>query len=108
MKNSEIQINRKSSVRRTIFVTGGTGNIGAVVVARLLKQDRSARLILLVRGRSNVLARQRVEDTIRFLTPELDRLSVADRITVLTGDITQKNLVPRLSTAQPPPSSCCR
>lgn len=92
MKNSEIQTNRMSSERRTIFVTGGTGNIGAVVVARLLKQDRSARLILLVRGRSNVLARQRVENTIRFLTPELDWLSVADRITVLAGDITQKNL----------------
>ena len=89
MKNTEKHSPMINREQRMILVTGATGNIGAVVVARLLEQDKSAHLILLVRGESVELARQRVENTIRFLSPEFDLAGAVDRITVLTGDITQ-------------------
>lgn len=92
MKNIEKHSPMIKRERRMILVTGATGNIGAALVARLLEQDRSAHLILLVRGESVEPARQRVESTIRFLSPEFDLAHAADRVAVLTGDITRDYL----------------
>ena len=92
MKPDERQNGKQTTAARTIFITGATGNIGAALVARLLKQDSTARLILLVRGRTPAIATQRVMKAVRFLNPQVDLSDAAGRITVLNGDITQERL----------------
>jgi thioester reductase-like protein len=76
----------------TIFITGATGNIGGKVVTRILKDDVSVRLILLVRASSNMEAQRRVEDVVRVLSPEIDLVQARKKIRVICGDITLNGL----------------
>lgn len=76
----------------TIFITGATGNIGGKLVIRILEDDPSARLILLVRGKSTVEAEQRVEKVLGILSPETNLQENRKRIRVVCGDITVKGL----------------
>lgn len=76
----------------TIFITGGTGNIGGKIITRILKDDSFVRIVLLVRGNSNTQAQQRVEDVLSLLSPETDFLEARRRIKVVCGDITRNGL----------------
>ena len=76
----------------TIFITGATGNIGAKLVARILADDSSCHVVLLVRGLSPMDAENRVEDVLRIVSPEIDYALERKRITVICGDITKKQL----------------
>jgi len=92
MKTRLENIQIKESSERTIFLTGGTGNIGAALIERLLTCDRSTRLILLVRGDSVTQAQERIENSLRLLSPQFCFADHAGRVTLLTGDITQHHL----------------
>ncbi len=79
-------------MKKIIFITGATGNIGGKLVTRILKDDASVRLILLVRASSNMEAQRRVEDVIRVLSPEIDLVQARKKIRVICGDITLNGL----------------
>ncbi len=80
-----------------ILVTGGTGFLGWDLVKELLKQ-KDARLYLLVRARKGVSPKARVEGLIKKSYKASKRKNIRDRIQVLEGDITQKNLGIKKST----------
>lgn len=88
MKTTDRHISPGVTAPRVILVTGSTGNIGAAVLARLLREEPAAELILLVRAESADIAWRRVEDVVEFLTPGFDLSAQRHRITILTGDIT--------------------
>jgi long-chain acyl-CoA synthetase len=75
-----------------IFITGGTGNIGGLVAARILRDDPGAHVLLLVRARCETKAMDRVEAVFGILSPELDFSRVRDRVRVCCGDITMGRL----------------
>ncbi len=77
---------------RTIFLTGATGLVGGNLIPRLLKRDRSTRLLLLVRGDSQKEAGKRAAEYIHFFAPDIPEAECRERITVLRGDITQNRL----------------
>jgi long-chain acyl-CoA synthetase len=76
----------------TVFITGATGNIGGKIVTRLLEDDSLTRLILLIRGRCNAEAGQRIEKVLKILSPKIDLPKVGRRIKVVCGDITLNEL----------------
>ncbi|UCD93864.1 MAG: SDR family oxidoreductase [Candidatus Zixiibacteriota bacterium] len=76
----------------TFFITGATGNIGGKLVARILKADKSPRLILLVRADSSAGAQQRLSRVLRTLSPDLDLSAAKEKITLVCGDITRPRM----------------
>jgi thioester reductase-like protein len=79
-------------VTNTIFITGATGNIGGKIAASILKEDSTTRLVLLVRGNSDVEARRRIENVFSILSSEIDLLQMRKRVRVISGDITLSGL----------------
>ncbi|MEW5923786.1 MAG: SDR family oxidoreductase [Candidatus Zixiibacteriota bacterium] len=79
-------------MRRTIFITGATGNIGGKIVCEILRTDPSAKMVLLVRGKSKTEAHDRLVATIRKLSPDNYGIDFDERIEVACGDITRPNL----------------
>ncbi|KAL1397289.1 hypothetical protein pipiens_009873, partial [Culex pipiens pipiens] len=47
---------------KVVFVTGGTGFIGKIVVEKLLRTSEVKQIILLVREKKNTLPEQRIKD----------------------------------------------
>jgi len=94
--HSDLEIQKSRSrgngMVNTIFVTGATGNIGGKIVTRILREDSSTRLVLLVRGNSSVEAQQRVGSVLKTLSPEINLPQVRSRLTVICGDITLNGL----------------
>ncbi|RAH43569.1 non-ribosomal peptide synthetase [Aspergillus brunneoviolaceus CBS 621.78] len=75
-----------------LFLTGVTGFVGAHFLSRLLKMPEVQEVVCLARAKSGQTPRQRVENTLRryeFHERVADQL---DKLTVLEGDITQKDL----------------
>jgi thioester reductase-like protein len=77
---------------KTIFITGATGNIGGKIVIRILKDDPSAQLILLIRGQNEAEIRRRLSANIRILEPDFDFEQCRQNIRIACGDITEENL----------------
>ena len=92
MKTIDENTEARETSERTIFITGGTGNIGTALIERLLTRDHSTRLILLVRGGSTEQARERIENSLQMLSPQFCFADHAERVTLLTGDITERFL----------------
>jgi thioester reductase-like protein len=76
---------------KNIFVTGATGFLGWELVKNLLK-DKDSRLYLLVRSNSKGRANERVRRLINKTYKGAGRGDVRNRICVLEGDITERNL----------------
>ncbi|PKK83637.1 MAG: hypothetical protein CVT49_07730 [candidate division Zixibacteria bacterium HGW-Zixibacteria-1] len=79
-------------MKRTIFITGATGNIGGKIACEILRDDPAAKLILLVRGRNSLEAEKRLLKTFGNLYSDMGMAEFTDRIEVLCGDITSPNL----------------
>jgi long-chain acyl-CoA synthetase len=71
-----------------ILVTGATGFLGREIIGRLLRQRPAARLVLLVRGEDDSLARRRAERALAGPDGSAAVAGNADRIEVLRADIT--------------------
>lgn len=75
-----------------ILITGATGNIGSKLTVQLLARQPHDRIILLVRGRSNDHARERVLNVLQA-DPDCSDLHLSlDRLEVVAGDITADRL----------------
>lgn len=77
---------------KTILITGATGNIGARLVSQILTDDATARLILLVRGKSSQEAREKLIHTLLTADPDVSLASLEARTEIVRGDITGDNL----------------
>jgi len=78
-------------MNNTIFLTGATGLVGGHLLARMLHQDKTARIVALVRSDSENHARQRLENAVKRLGLELSDEDF-ERIQLVVGDITEDKL----------------
>lgn len=83
---------RTSTNNRVIFLTGATGLVGSNLIPRILKNDWSTRLILLVRGNSDREAEERIDQMLWGFSSEIDFDLAKNRIQVVRGDITLDRL----------------
>jgi len=81
-----------NDMNKVIFLTGATGLVGGNLIPRILKNDTTTRLILLIRGNSDGEAEKRLEDTLGILSPEINFHQMKERIKVLRGDVTLSGL----------------
>lgn len=79
-------------MKKVIFLTGATGLVGRNLILRILKGDPETKLILLVRGNSDSMVEQRIDEMLWALTPEIDVNQARNRIQVIRGDITFNKL----------------
>jgi thioester reductase-like protein len=79
-------------MKKVVFITGATGLIGSNLIARILKDDPTTQLVLLVRGRSDAEAENRLGQLLRISSPGIDFDQTKKRITVVRGDITLRKL----------------
>lgn len=79
-------------MKKTIFITGATGNIGARLVSQILTDEPTANLIVLVRGKSTDEAREKLTRTLLTADPDVSLTSVDDRVDIVRGDITREDL----------------
>jgi thioester reductase-like protein len=79
-------------MKKVVFITGATGLIGSHLVARILKDDPTTQLALLVRGDSDEDAKKRLEGTLGMWLSEADLQPMKKRIRVIKGDITLSRL----------------
>lgn len=80
---------------KVVFITGGTGFIGKIVVEKLLRTSGVKEIILLVREKKNTLPEQRIKELCS--SPVFNRLSnrspeYKERIKVVEGDLEKKGL----------------
>lgn len=71
----------------TILVTGATGNIGARIIVELLGTGSDIQVIALVRGKSVLEARGRLNANIRRIAPDLVDWGHTRSIQIVCGDI---------------------
>jgi thioester reductase-like protein len=76
-----------------LLITGGTGFIGAAVVARLCKMDSFRTIYLLVRASSQDAGEKRVSDMLREILPPDLYESSQSRIKAVVGDLLDLNIV---------------
>ena len=79
-------------MKKVIFLTGATGLVGSNLIPRILENDNKSRLILLIRGKSDYEAKQRVDEMLWSMPEEIDFNLAKQRIQVIKGDITLKRL----------------
>jgi long-chain acyl-CoA synthetase len=79
-------------MKRTILITGATGNIGAKLVSHIFTTHREDSLILLIRGKSQSEARERMKRVLAITSPEFDWDAAISRVDLCCGDITQERL----------------
>jgi thioester reductase-like protein len=79
-------------MKKTIFLTGLTGFLGSNIAVRLLQNDEVSKLVVLVRGSSMEEATRRALKALTLADPQFDAEQRADRLVVLSGDITESQL----------------
>lgn len=82
----------EDKMHKSIFLTGATGNIGARILLDLLYDGTVKEIYLLVRGKSEKDAENRVRQTILKIAPKVKWHQVSEKVTVYNGDITRFQL----------------
>lgn len=75
-------------MQHTIFITGGTGLVGADIIRRLLRDERVARVLALVRGDEHSALPRLVDAVQRLEGVPLDA-DMLEKLTVVRGDVTR-------------------
>lgn len=76
-------------MQSTVFITGGTGLVGADIIRRLLRDERVDRVIALVRG-CGEQALPRLVDAVQQLEDQPLPASLLEKLTVVCGDVTRE------------------
>ncbi len=79
-------------MNQVVFLTGATGLVGGNLIPRILKDHNLTRLVLLIRGKSDIEAKLRVNRMLEAMTPEVSKDQVKRHIQVVRGDITLNRL----------------
>lgn len=79
-------------MKKTIFLTGGTGFLGRHIAATLLRNDDVENVFLLVRAPSAVEAARRARNAVESVAPEIATQCADGRLTALPGDLTKPGL----------------
>jgi thioester reductase-like protein len=74
-------------MQNTVFITGGTGLVGADIIRRLLRDERVGRVIALVRG-NGAHACPRLVEAVQQLEEFPLGAGMLEKLTVVCGDIT--------------------
>lgn len=77
-------------MQSTVFITGGTGLVGADIIRRLLRDGRVERVIALVRG-CDEQALPRLVDAVQQLEELPLPASLLEKLTVVCGDVTREH-----------------
>ena len=75
-------------MQHTIFITGGTGLVGADIIRRLLRDERVTRVLALVRGDEHS-ALPRLVDAVQRLEGNALEADLLEKLTVVRGDVTR-------------------
>lgn len=75
-------------MQNTIFITGGTGLVGADIIRRLLRDERVTRVLALVRGDEHS-ALPRLIDAVQRLEGNALEADLLEKLTVVRGDVTR-------------------
>ncbi|XP_066255909.1 fatty acyl-CoA reductase 1 [Euwallacea similis] len=81
---------------KTLFITGGTGFMGKVLIEKLLRMIEDVKIFLLVREKKGKLAKERIREI--FAGPLFDMLKkqrgpqIINRVTAIEGDVMLPNL----------------
>jgi len=86
------KVQSETAMKRVIFLTGATGLVGSNLIPRILRNDWSSKLVLLVRGSSEKEAEARIDQMLCALSSEIDFELAKKRIQVVRGDITLNGL----------------
>ncbi len=78
--------------KQTILVTGATGNLGSKLVLQALEERPDIQIIALVRGENQAEAEVRLRNLLFTLSPNSYFADVGERLKVINGDITQRQL----------------
>lgn len=78
--------------KRTIFITGATGNLGGMILSQAVEDYHDANLVALARGKSQIDAESRLCDTLKVYSPGIDFSSIRGRLKIVCGDITEQRL----------------
>ena len=78
--------------KQIIFVTGATGNLGSKLVLQALEEKPDIQIIALVRGENQAEAELRLRNLLFTLSPDSNFTDIGERLKVINGDITQKQL----------------
>ena len=73
-----------------VFLTGGTGLLGAQIIKRILRDHPSTRLSLLVRSTARETSRSRIDKLLAGLLSGPEASAARDRIEVVEGDIADR------------------
>jgi len=75
-------------MKKIVFVTGVTGNIGAKLVLDLLHDISVDKVIVLVRAESNDKAKMRVDNTFKKISPKFRWKDIQGKLKIFKGDVT--------------------
>lgn len=79
-------------MKKVIFVTGATGLIGGHLMHHILDDKDVTKIYVLARGNNDQVAAKKVFRTLKAFSPNSDNPDYKNKIRVITGDITEKNL----------------
>ena len=77
-------------MQNTVFITGGTGLVGADIIRRLLRDERVGRVIALVRGCSDS-ALPRLVKAVQQLEERPLGAALLEKLSVVCGDVTEEH-----------------
>lgn len=79
-------------MKKVIFLTGGTGLVGSNLIARILQENPTNELVLLVRAQSEVEAKMRIKKALSVAAPELNVEAEQHRIRAVCGDVSLERM----------------
>jgi len=88
----KIQTMDISDVNKIVFLTGATGLVGQSIISKIIQADNSTSLVLLIRGNSETEVKNRVNNILSSLSPNIDFERAKKRIIAIPGDITLNQL----------------
>ncbi|KAK9512592.1 hypothetical protein O3M35_000983 [Rhynocoris fuscipes] len=80
---------------KTIFISGGTGFIGKLLIEQLLRKTEPRRLYLLIRekkGESSYVRKEKIFQNVVFDHLKATKPNYLEKVSTIPGDLTKKNL----------------